>query len=401
MEEKKRERIYRAIMLIIVTALITFVTTTALMYNGSIKYVMSNTRSTPNNGVAKKIDALLATVTELIDEKYVGDVDQGALIDGALKGMVESVGDVYTEYYSEEDLKEFEEQTLGNFVGVGVYLQGDKETGIIEVISPIKGSPADEAGLKAGDQITKADGTEYDANTLQELTNYIKGEEGTDVTLTIKRGEETFDVKLTRKNVHLKYVASEKINDNLGYILITTFDKDCAQDFADEYNKLVEEGAKAIIIDLRNNGGGLVDEALKIADLICEKGETMLVTSDKDGKEKVAKSENERSIKMPIAILTNEGTASASEILIAALKENDKAEIVGEKTFGKGVIQELVYLSNGGALKVTSAEYYTPQKNKINKVGIEPDFEVKFDYSKPEVDEQYVKAIEVLNDKLK
>ena len=261
MEEKKREKIYRVAMLIIVTALITFVTTTALMYNGSIKYVVSNTRSTPNNGVAKKIDALLATVTELIDEKYMGDVDEGALIDGALKGLVESVGDVYTEYYSEEDLKEFEEQTLGNFVGVGVYLQGNTETGVIEVISPIKGSPADEAGLKAGDQILKADGTEYNAESIQKLTNYIKGEEGTDVTLTIKRGEETFDVKLTRKNVHLKYVASEKINDDMGYILITTFDKDCAQDFVDEYNKLVEEGAKAIIIDLRNNGGGLVDEA--------------------------------------------------------------------------------------------------------------------------------------------
>ncbi len=399
-ENRKRQRIYRTIMLIFIVALITFITTTALIYNGQVRYVTSNGNKL-NNSTIKKLDTLLSTVKELIDEKYVGEVNEEELIDGALKGLVASVGDKYTEYYTKEELEDFTAQTLGNFVGIGVYLTSNFNEDVVEVISPIKGSPAEEAGIKTGDKVLKVDGVEYKAEQLSELTNHIKGEEGTEVILTIKRNEEVFDLKVTRRSVHINYVASEMIEDNIGYISISTFDEECARDFKVEYESILEKGAKSLIIDLRGNGGGLVDEALEIADLMCDKNQITLITVDKDGKEKITKAKKDAIIKMPVVVLTNKGSASASEILVAALKENNKAEIVGDKTYGKGVIQELIYLQNGGALKVTSSEYYTPNKNKINEVGIEPNYEVKYDYTVEDNDEQLDKAIEVLKEKMK
>lgn len=399
MEDKKKQKIYRGFMLVLVVALVTFVITTVLTYNGSIRYVVSTKNSSSNN-ITKKIDTLLATITELIDEKYMGEVNEEELIDGALKGLVESVGDKYTEYYSKEELEEFKAQTLGNFVGIGIYMRGNSEKDVIEIVELIQNSPAQEANLKPGDQILKVDGVEYKAKDSEKISNSIKGKEGTEVTLTIKREEEIFDVKIIRRNVHIKYVESQMLKDNIGYIGISTFDNDCSKDFEEEYDKLANQNIKALIIDLRGNGGGVVDEALAIADLMCDKNDITLITVNKDGKEEVTKSKTERKINIPVVVLTNVGSASASEILASALKENNKAEIVGDKTFGKGVIQELIYLTNGGALKVTSAEYYTPNKNKINEVGIEPNYKVSYDYKMPEIDEQLEKAIEVLKGKM-
>lgn len=350
MEEKKRQRIYRTIMLVVVVSLVTFIVTTVLTYNGSIRYIVSG-KNPGGSSAARKIDALLATVTELINKKYIGEVNEEELIDGALKGLVESVGDTYTEYYSKSELEDFKASTLGNFVGIGVYMKANLEKNVVEIVEPIENSPAMEAGLKAGDEILKADGVEYKAADLSKLSNSIKGEEGTKVTLTIKREEETFDVEVTRRNVHIKYVESQMLDNNIGYIGISTFDQDCAKDFEEEYNKLEEKEIKSLIIDLRSNGGGVVDEALGVADLICDKDQITLIKVDKDGKEDVTKSKTDAKIKMPIIVLTNAGTASASEILASALKENGKAELVGDKTFGKGVIQDLIYLSNRGSIK--------------------------------------------------
>ena len=265
----------------------------------------------------------------------------------------------------------------------------------------MKGSPAEKAGIQAGDEVLKADGKEYVADELDKLSSYIKGEKGTNITLTIKRGEEIFDVTVMRDDVHINYVDGKVIEDNIGYISITTFDEGCAKDFQEQYNELADKGIKSLIIDLRSNGGGLVDDALDIADMMCDKNQTMLIRIDKDGKEEISKAKKDKEIDMPIVVLTNEATASASEILAGALKDNGKAEIVGKKTYGKGVIQELIYLANGGALKVTAAEYYTPNKSKINKVGIEPNHEVEYDYKTPEIDEQLNKAVEVIKEKMK
>ena len=242
MEEKKRTKIYRIVMLIVVVALITFVVTTVLTYDGSIRYIVS-TKNMQSSNTSKKLDALLATVTELIDEKYIGDIDEEKLIDGALKGLAESVGDTYTEYYSKEELEEFKAQTLGNFVGIGVYMTQNKEKDVVEVVEPIEGGPAEAAGIKAGDEILEVDGVEYKAEQSEEMSKNIKGEEGTDVKLKIRRGEEVFEITVTRANVHLKYVAGAMLEgeENIGYILIDTFDSKCAEDFKQEYDKLIEK----------------------------------------------------------------------------------------------------------------------------------------------------------------
>ena len=390
MENDKKQKIYKSIMLVVVASIVTFVITSIVNYDGNNKYKIT---ASGNANLTEQLEIAIESITELIEEKYIGEVDKETLIDGALKGMVESVGDDYTTYYTKEELEDFTASTLGNFVGIGVYMQADLEKNTVTVLEPIQDSPAEKAGLKAGDLILKVDGVEYEAKDLDEMSDKIKGEAGTDVTLTIKRGEEIFDVTVTRASVHINYVSNELLENNIGYIYIETFDEGCKDDFVNAYNELAKQGAKSLIIDLRYNGGGLVDEATAIAELICDKDDTLLITADKEGKQEITKSKREPVITMPIVVITNGASASASEILAAALKDNDKAEIVGEKTFGKGVIQELISLSNGGAVKITSQEYYTPNGEKINGVGIEPDYTVTG------IQEQLNKAEEILNEK--
>lgn len=391
MENKKRQTIYKTIMLIIVVTIVTFVVTSIINYDGSRNYRIT---ANGDSDITSQIESAVSLVTELIEKKYLGEFDKEKLVEGALKGMVESVGDVYTEYYTKEELEDFTATTLGNFVGIGVYMQANKETDTVVVQSAIPNSPAEKAGLQMGDQILKVDGIEYKAEEIDEMSNNIRGEEGTEVTLTIKRGEETLEIKVARGNVHINYVTDKMLEDNIGYIYIETFDEGCKDDFFAAYKRLEEQGAKSLIIDLRYNGGGLVDEALDIADLICDKDNTLLITADKNGEKEVTKAKSDATIKMPIVLITNGASASASEILAAALKDNGKAEIVGETTYGKGVIQELIKLSNGGALKVTSSEYYTPKEEKINEVGIEPNHKVTG------LQEQEQKAIEILKGKM-
>ena len=380
-------------MLIIVIALITFVITSILSTRGVLNYKS-------NNNVTQKMDELFATVAELINEKYIGEVNEEDLIDGALKGLAEGVGDEYTAYYTKEELEDFETETIGNYIGIGVYLQAIPDEGIIQIVEPMDGSPAEEAGIKPGDIVLKVDGVEYKPEELEKLTNHVKGEADSIVVLTVQRGEKVLDINVERREIHINYVTSEILENNIGYIYLETFDLGCADDFKEAYDDLASKNIKALIVDVRDNGGGIVDEALKIVDLFCEKGETTLIKVDKDGKETVVKSKTDATIKIPVVVLANIGSASASEILVSDLKDNGKADIVGEKTFGKGVIQELIYLPNGGALKVTSSEYCTPKREKINGKGIIPNYEIQFDYNNPEVDEQLNKAIEVIKQKL-
>ncbi len=390
MKEDIRQMIYRTLMLIVIVAIITFVITSIINYDSSVKFILPE-----NNGesIDKQIGETVSKITEILEEKYIGEINNQDLVEGAIKGAVEALNDEYTEYYTSKELEEFETSTLGSFTGIGVYLQADPETDSIKIVEPISGSPAEKAGLKADDIIVGADGTEYNADQINDLSDYIKGEAGTEVTLTISRNGKKFDVKVKREEINLEYVESGMLESKIGYISITSFDEDSADDFLEEYNKLLKDGAKSLVIDLRDNGGGLVDQALEIADLFCEKDETTLITIDKNGNKEITKSQTSRTITMPTIILTNENTASASEILTAALKENDKAETLGTKTFGKGVIQELIYLSNGGALKVTTAEYYTPKGNKINEIGITPTYQE----TKPE--DQLERVINILKNK--
>ena len=404
MEEKKRLRVYKVIMLVVLVAFVTFLITSIVMYqyftNGDgIRNAMIST-DTGSDDIADTLDKYKV----LIDKYYLGEeVDNETLKEGAIKGYIEALGDPYTEYISKEDMEDYMDDTMGNFVGIGVYMVKDTETNQIMVLSPIKNSPAEKAGIRPGDYIVEVDGNACTGDDFSNISNKIKGEEGSTVKLKIQRDGETLDFEITRENIKVNPVEGEVLEGNIGYIEFSSFDEGTAEEFKNKFNELKSQGITSLIIDLRNNGGGIVDEALKIAGYAVDKGTTLLYEVDKDGNETEEKSEVDKIIDMPIVILVNENTASSSEILSGALKDLGKAKIVGTKTYGKGVIQQILTLADGSGLKITTEEYLTPNRTKINKVGIEPDETVELPDTvenilnvEREEDTQLQKAIEIL-----
>ena len=384
----KRQRIYKIIMLMVLTAFIASILTALYI----VKLEENNSLTSNNSGATSILSGLtnesnltksLKSIEKLVKSKYlnVSDIDETNTIDGAIAGYINALGDEYTEYIPADKMKEYTESVMGNFVGIGIYMVKNTEKDLVQVLSPIRESPAEKVGIKAGDLITKVDGVSYTADQMTEMANTIKGEEGSKVTLEILRGEETLTFEVIREKVNTNPVYSEKLENDIGYLEISSFDEGVAEDFKAKYLTLKEQGIKGLVIDLRDNGGGLVDEALKIVDYIVPKNQTTLITVDKDGKEEVTKSKEDKLIEEPVVVLVNASSASASEIMAGALKDLGAAQIVGTKTYGKGVIQQLLTLSNGAGLKITVEEYYTPNKAKINKVGIIPDYEVLLETS--------------------
>lgn len=371
MNNEKIKKIYKTIMLVIVVSLVTFIITSASMYKkfGVSKY--SNTQL-----VNSELNRKILTIKKIMDNKYISDIDEKKLTESAIKGYVEGLEDEYTEYFTKEEMEEFKTETEGNYVGIGVYMTKNTENNTVVILMPIENSPADKAGILPGDIIRKVDDVEYTGEDFEKISTYIKGKEGTKVKLEIERQGERKIFEIERKKVDLYPIKSEVLENNIGYIKISSFDEECSKKFKNAYDQINKNKINSLIIDLRNNGGGIVDEALQIADYILEKDSTILITRDKNGKEEIEKSKQNPTIKMPVIVLVNENTASASEILAAALKENNKATIVGEKTYGKGVIQELITLTDGSGIKITTEEYCTPNRNKINKIGITPNKEV-------------------------
>ena len=404
MEKRNSQQVYKTIMLIIITVLITALVTTIVIYNFVIKSGKIAIKSEDNSSLSG-LEATLASFRSVLEEKYMGEIDDEALIEGAIKGYVSALGDPYTTYYTKEEMDELMEETTGNYVGIGIYMTLDLENNAIYVVKPMEGSPAEEAGIQAGDLITKVDGKEYSGEELDQASNAIKGEEGTTVKLEILRDGETQELEVERRKIVVSHIVEKKF-DNVGYLLIEDFDGGCAKEFEEKYKELESQGIDRLIIDLRNNGGGVVDEAVSIADMLLDKDDTILITKDKKGNEEITKSEHNPTITMPVVVLTNVYSASASEILVGALQDNERATIVGTKTYGKGVIQEVDRLNDGSGLKITIEEYYTPNKNEINKVGIEPDEEIDLSdevkeqgtYTDEE-DNQLQKAIEIIKEK--
>lgn len=394
MEEKKSYKIYKIIMLMVLVSFITFLLTTI----GMQQYFKGDTKNTQDT-----ITSELKNFRRIIDKYYLGEVDDEKLKEGAIIGYIEGLNDPYTEYISKEDMKDYLEDTMGNFVGIGIYMVKDTKTDKIMVLSPIKNSPAEKAGVQPGDYIIKVNDITYTAEQMTEASNKIKGEEGSTVKLELLRGNETITYEIKRENIKVNPVESKVLQNNIGYIKFSSFDEDTAEDFKKKYEELNKQGIKSLIIDLRNNGGGIVTEALEIADYFTPKDSILLYEVDKNNKEEIEKSKNDAIINMPVIILTNENTASSSEILAGALKDLGKAKIVGTKTYGKGVIQEVLSLPDGSGIKITSEEYLTPNKTKINKVGIQPDVEIKLPETVKNIldveekdDTQLQKAIEML-----
>ena len=366
---------------VIVTALIT----------SMITIIISN--NTGNKDLIEKIETKLGIVQANIDADYLGEIDENKILESTVKGYVAGLEDEYSEYFTKEELEEYKSNNIeGAYVGIGVYIIQDVENNAIRVIAPIAESPAEEAGIRPGDYIVKIDGEEVTGEDIEEASNKMKGEEGSKVKLQILRGEETIDLEVERKNVKVNHVESEIYEDKIGYLKIASFDENCSVEFEEKLEELQSKNIESLIIDLRNNGGGIVDEALAIADLFTDKDTTLLITKDKEGNEEVRKSKTDKKVDLPVIVLTNENTASASELLVGVLKDYNIATSVGTVTFGKGVIQELLTLPDESGLKITTNEYYTPNGNKINKIGIEPD-------EKVELPDEYKNVLNVPKDK--
>ena len=395
MEEKKNYKVYKIIMLMVLVAFITFLITTI----GMQEYFYGNNNKEGNDAIVSDLN----NFRKIIDKYYLGEVDEEKLKEGAIKGYIKGLEDPYTEYISKEDMQDYLEDTMGNFVGIGIYMVKDTQTNKIMVLSPIKNSPAEKAGIQPGDYIVKINDVEYTGEQMTEASNKIKGEEGSTVKLEILREDETLTFEIKRENIKVNPVEGKVLENNIGYIAFSSFDQETAEDFKNKYEELSKQGIKSLIVDLRNNGGGIVSVALEIADYFTPKDSVLLYEVDKNNNEEIEKSKNDPIINMPVIILTNENTASSSEILAGALQDLGIAKIVGTKTYGKGVIQEVLSLPDGSGIKITSEKYLTPNKREINKVGIQPDIEVELPETVTNIlnveekdDTQLQKAIEML-----
>ena len=288
MEDKKsiRQNVYKIVMLVILTATITFMITTMVIYN-KFSDVYSNKSSTSsinaeNSSTETALVKTLETFKMMLKQKYIGEIDEEKMIDGAIKGYVEGLGDPYTTYLTKEEMQEFIEETNSEYVGIGVYLTNSKTDNTILVVGTMKAAPALEAGIQAGDVIEKVNDVAYTGDQLDDAIKILKGEEGTDVKVTVLRDGKEIDLTVTRRKITVEHVDSQMLENNIAYIQVDSFDSGVAEDFKKQITELKNGGAKGIIIDLRSNGGGIVDEATGIADLFLKENETLLITKGKD-----------------------------------------------------------------------------------------------------------------------
>ena len=316
MKTSKAERIYRVVMLIIITALISSIIT-AVVVNERITSSSSIKNIAEGDGTTG-IETTLAAIRTILEEEYIGELDDERMLEMAVKGYVAGVGDEYTAYYTPEEMNQEYDTAMGNYVGIGIYMIVNYEEGTITIVEAMENSPALEAGLQENDLITKVDGEEVTVDNVSEISDKIKGEEGTSVKLEIKRGEEEFEVEIERRRIEVSHIESRMLDGNIAYIQVLDFDGGVAKEFKENYEQLKSEGATSLIIDIRSNGGGVVDEAIDMLEMICDNSSTLLIETDKDGKETIIKSEAEPIIDIPIVVLVNGSSASASEIFAGA-----------------------------------------------------------------------------------
>lgn len=397
----KKNYFFNTLMTIIITAIVTF----------SVTYLWLYGRTNNNNfgneeiiGKALSSDALstkLLLIKQKIESNFLGDIDENKLKEYAIKGYVAGLGDEYSQYFSKDEMTEYTESTLGNYVGIGIYMTKDEEANTVTVYDVIEDSPAEKAGVKANDIIKNVDGKEITGDDFENVANMVKGKSGTVVNITFLRDNEEINMKIVRESVVVKSVEGEMLENNIGYIYISGFDGDVSSQFKEKYDELLKNGMKSLIIDLRNNGGGIATEATEIADYFTEKGTPLLIEADKNGHEEITTANTGKEIDMNVVLLVNKYSASASEILAGVFKDKvDNATVVGNTTYGKGVIQALYQLNDGSGLKITTNKYYTPNHNNIHKEGIKPDIETEeYEFNgdlDKEKDIQLKKALEVL-----
>ncbi len=353
-----------------------------------------------NEKVMKKVKKIEA----LIDHYYFEEVDEEAFADGIYKGILQSLGDPYSTYYTKAEYKSLMESSSGIYCGIGATVTQDVTTGIISIVTPFVTGPAYEVGLLPGDIIYKVEGKEVTGFDLTEVVSRIKGEEGTKIEVTIIReGEsEPLDFSIPRRVVEVPTISYEMLDGKIGYITISEFDEVTAQQFRDAIAELDKQGQKGLIIDIRNNPGGLLNTVSDMLDRMLPKG-LIVYTKDKYGNREEKKSDGKEEFSKPLAVIINGRSASASEIFAGAIQDYGKGTIVGTTSFGKGIVQSIIPLQDGTAIKVTVSKYFTPKGQDIHGIGIKPDVTVELKDElkkkvviKKEEDNQLQKAIEII-----
>lgn len=343
----------------------------------------------------------LSLLEDTIDKYFWKDVEPKALADGVYEGMLRALEDPYSEYYTYEELEELMQQTQGIYYGIGAYVSLDSEAGYVMITQVMENTPAQESGLLANDYIYKVDGEDMYGKDSNYVVGKIKGEENSWVTITvIREGEvEPLDIDVQRRKIESPTIEYEMLEGKMAYIQIVEFDDVTTSQFADAYAKAQEEGMKGLIIDLRSNPGGNLSTVCNICNMLLPEG-LIVYTEDKYGNREEYRCSGKNEIEVPLVVLTNQYSASASEILAGAVKDYGIGKIVGMTTFGKGIVQRVINLSDGSAVKLTVSTYYTPKGNNIHQEGVSPDVEIELDAEQylAGTDNQLEKAKEVLTE---
>lgn len=329
------------------------------------------------NVPASEVLRKMTLLQKYIDKYYINDTSGTDYVSGMYKGMIDSLGDIYSAYYSEDEYARLQETSSGNYSGIGAVVQQEKESGNMSIVSVYEDSPAKEAGLRPDDIIYMVDGKSVSGKDLSTVVSWMKGEEGTKVELTVYRKNKKVTLEIERRKIEIKTVASEMLEGDIGYIVVAEFEEATVKQFNHAVDELDKKGMKGLIVDLRNNGGGVMKSAILMLDRLLPEG-VVVSTKDKEGTKQVFHSSDQKSFKKPLVVLINENSASASEIFAGAVKDRNAGTLVGMKSFGKGIVQTVFGLGDGSALKLTTSEYFTPSGQNIHGKGIEPDVVIDF-----------------------
>lgn len=392
MEEHGQKKSFRKgiVVGIVFTVLIFMLGVTG--YTAARLYSMIRTGQQKEYG---SVDEKMEELNCYIEQYYLFDYEEEDVEDGIYKGLMSGLGDVYTGYYTPEEFADFMESTNGEYSGIGAVLSQDYSTGIISVVRTFEGSPAAETGLLPDDILYMVKGEEVTGKDLSLVVLDLKGEEGTTVDISILRGTDVIDLTLERRHIEVPTVEYEMLTSEIGYIMITGFEDVTDEQFFAALDDLEAQGMEKLVIDLRDNGGGLVDVTCTILDRLLPEG-LIVYTEDKYGERVEEHSDAENYFDGEMAVLVNGNSASASEIFAGAIKDYGVGTLIGTQTFGKGIVQSLFPLSDGSAVKITVSRYYTPAGNNIHEVGITPDIVLEYD-KEAEEDNQLQKAIEILS----
>ncbi len=407
MKSEKRKWIRRTVAIVLFTNVLTFGITNLISFKMPNGKVLVSRKTYENIIDFEK----LYTIKDKIDKYYIGEINKDKLVEGAAKGMAAALQDPYTVFMNEAEFSDFATQTGGTYVGLGLQI-GAKEDKIV-VISTFENSPAEKAGILKGDVIESVNDITVTAQDMEKATSMMKGKAGEEVKLSLSRQTRgTFEVKAKRAEIEMVTVKSEILENGIGYIQVSMFDEHTASNFDNALKNLTTKGMKSLVLDLRENPGGLLDQTVKMTSNFVTKGKNIVYTEDKEKNKKNYDSIGGIAEGMPLTILIDGGSASASEIFVGAIKDYGLGTLVGEKTFGKGVVQTTFYrdkdgFGDGTALKVTISKYFTPNGQNIHGIGIAPDVEVLYPQElkeKPynrDSDPQFKKALEVAREKLK